>query len=142
MAYEEWRDLYLQGKLNSDQEQFFKPRPAEALYDVEADPFELNNLAKDKEYREVLLTMRAAMREQVQSMPDLSFIPEPVLYNEAANNPVAYGQKNKKRISALVNLADMSLRPLEKGKKFIDKAIASKDPLRRYWAMILCSSFG
>ncbi len=50
------------GGLNADQMRIFEaPRPEEELYDVVADPFELNNLAGDAAYEEALLTMRARM---------------------------------------------------------------------------------
>ncbi len=75
LAYEEWRDLYKAGKLTPEQAQFFEPRPVEALFDVESDPFELKNLAGERQLREVLISMRVALRERERGMPDLSFIP-------------------------------------------------------------------
>ncbi len=142
LAYEEWRDLYEAGKLTPEQAQFFESRPPEALFDVEADPFELKNLAKDPKNQELLLEMRNAMKQQVRSLPDLSFIPEPVLYEEAAKNPVAYGQKNKNRIKQLANVADLNIRPFKKVHVMLNRALSSEDPLKRYWALIVCSSFG
>ncbi|MEX0321768.1 MAG: sulfatase-like hydrolase/transferase [Puniceicoccaceae bacterium] len=142
LAYEEWRDLYEAGKLTPEQAQFFEPRPAEALFDVEADPFETVNLAGKRKYREKLVEMRKAMKEQVRALPDLSFIPEPVLYTDAAKNPVAYGQKHKKRISQLANVADLNLRPFKNATEPLDKALSSNDALKRYWGLVICSSFG
>ncbi|NDV61498.1 sulfatase-like hydrolase/transferase [Puniceicoccales bacterium CK1056] len=142
LAYEEWRELYKAGKLTSEQAQFFEARPVEALYDLDQDPFELKNLAGDRKYREVLKSMREALQEQVKSMPDLSFIPEPVLFAEAANDPSAYGQNKKKQIARLVGTADLSLKPFKKARKGLARALESKDPLKRYWALIACSSFG
>ncbi|HEX9428736.1 MAG TPA: heparan N-sulfatase, partial [Candidatus Polarisedimenticolia bacterium] len=40
---------------------FLKPRPAEELYDVEADPFELKNLAADQAQARTLQEMRAIL---------------------------------------------------------------------------------
>ena len=142
LAYEEWRDHYKAGKLTPEQAQFFEPRPAEALYDLEADPFELHNLCGQPEHREVLKSMRQAMQGQVSSMPDLSFIPEPFLFKEAADNPVAYGQAQKERIGQLIRIADLSLKPFAKAQKGIDRALAATDPLKRYWGWVVCSSFG
>ncbi|MEM8485473.1 MAG: sulfatase [Bacteroidota bacterium] len=55
------------GALNADQLRIFNaPRPSEELYDVVADPFELENLVGSSSHQEVLLNMRArlaAMRE-------------------------------------------------------------------------------
>lgn len=141
LAYEEWRDLYRAGKLNPGQAQFFEPRPAEALFDLETDPFELNNLANNASHREVLQSMRAALREQVRTMPDLSFIPEPVLYKEAADNPVEYGRKNKVRIQQLNAVIDQSLRPFSHAEPVLQRSFSSGDPLKRYWALVACSIF-
>ena len=44
-------ELHETGKLNADQEKWFKyPRPEIEFYDVQADPHELNNLADDPKY--------------------------------------------------------------------------------------------
>ena len=40
---------------------FVKPRPAEELYDADADPHELRNLAGDPGHAEVLKRMREAL---------------------------------------------------------------------------------
>jgi arylsulfatase A-like enzyme len=142
LAYEEWRELHKAGKLTPEQAQFFEPRRAEALYDLEKDPFEMNNLVGDREHREILKSMRFALRDHVKAMPDLSFIPEPVLYAEAAENPLQYGQENKKRIGQLVNVSNLNLRRFDKVEEAIKKALEAQDPLKRYWAWIVCSSFG
>jgi hypothetical protein len=142
LAYEEWRDLYKAGKLTPEQAQFFEPRPAEALFDLEADPFETRNLAKKSDYEAVLQEMRKLMKQRVRQLPDLSFIPEPVLYAEAAKNPVAYGKENRKRIGQLANVADLNIRTIRNVHVGLNKALSSEDPLKRYWGMIVCSSFG
>jgi hypothetical protein len=40
---------------------FWSPRPVEELYDCDADPHELKNLAGDQRYAEILVAMRAAL---------------------------------------------------------------------------------
>ncbi|GAB3649909.1 sulfatase [Echinicola sediminis] len=43
--------MYLEGKLNEDQAKFFAPtKPEFELYDIQKDPYELNNLAYDKKF--------------------------------------------------------------------------------------------
>jgi len=42
---------------------FFEPRPAEELYDLENDPWEQENLAKDPGHRETLERLRTALEE-------------------------------------------------------------------------------
>lgn len=57
------RELHAQGKLSQLHEQLlFSPtRPAEELYDVQADPFEIRNLAGDPQFRSTLETLRARL---------------------------------------------------------------------------------
>ncbi len=52
------------------------PSAAEELYDTQADPDEINNLADDPAYQEVLIHMRAATDAWIKRTGDLSAIPE------------------------------------------------------------------
>ena len=142
LAYEEWRDMYHAGKLNAAQRQFFEARPVEALYDIERDPHEINDLSDKPENADVLKDLRRRLARKVKSLPDLSFLPEPVMLAEAMDNPVEYGQANRKRIQKLVEVADLSLLPFSKARGKIVRFLSSKDPAARYWALIACSSFG
>lgn len=142
LAYKEWKQLYDAGKLNKIQRQFFETRQPEALYDLEKDPYETHNLINDSSYETVLKDLRYSLKEKVTSMPDLSFYPEPYLLENGLGNPVAFGQKNKSDIAELVDIADLSLNLFNKSKNNIRKALESKDPWKRYWSLIVCSSFG
>lgn len=66
------RELHAQGKLNELQEKLlFSPvRPAEELYDVQADPFETVNLAGDPKYRQTLETLRARLDRWMKETKD------------------------------------------------------------------------
>ncbi|UCD52882.1 MAG: sulfatase-like hydrolase/transferase [Phycisphaerales bacterium] len=141
-AYKEWLRLYRTGRLNAEQRQFFEPRPAECLYDLENDPDEVRNLAGDPAHAEVLLELRMLMQRQVKSMPDLSFVPEPVFLKEGKANPVSYGQKQKAAIGRLVEIADLTLRPFSEASGLIAQALDSERASERYWGLITCSAFG
>ena len=142
LAFAEWRELYKQGKLNATQSQFFEPRPAEALYDLAADPHETINLATDPKHQQVLTELRKSLTAHVKSMPDLSFHPESHFVDRGAANPVAFGKTNKASIEMLIDIADLSLLSFEKAQSKIAKALDSKDPWHRYWGYIVCASFG
>jgi len=141
-SYREWRDLYKAGKLNTVQSQFHEARDPEALYDVEKDPYETVNLAKDPAHADTLKSIRARFTEWVKGMPDLSFYPESHLIKAAFENPVKFGQEQKDEIGELVDIADLSLLPFKKAKKRVDAALKSDNHWKRYWGLIVCSSFG
>ncbi|MFQ5731475.1 MAG: sulfatase [Planctomycetaceae bacterium] len=142
LAYAEWRRLYREGKLNATQRQFFEPRAPEALYDLAKDPYETRNLANVPKYAATLADLRRRLSRRVKGMPDLSLFPESALVKGAFANPAAFGRKHKRKIAALVDVADLSLVPFEKAQAGIRVALSSKDPWQRYWGLIACSSHG
>lgn len=77
---QEWRRLAAAKKLDGPQALFFQPpRPFEELYDVTTDPHEIDNLAKNPEFEEVLNQMRRAHTDWTVQTGDLGFLPEPIL---------------------------------------------------------------
>ncbi|MCL7762507.1 sulfatase [Polaribacter sp. Z014] len=142
LGYQQWNTLYKEGKLNKDQSKFFEPKQPEELYNVEVDPYELNNLATKAEYQSVLKSLRKNLNKRVCGMPDLSFYPEFYLINNAFKNPVAFGQKHKKDIKKYIETANLMLLTFDKAKSKLQKGLQSKDPWVRYWSVISCSAFG
>jgi uncharacterized sulfatase len=73
----EWRRLAAEGKLQGPQKHFFTDkRPEEELYDVAADPHEVNNLAGSPKHQDVLKRMRAELQRWQKGTKDLGHIPE------------------------------------------------------------------
>jgi hypothetical protein len=64
------------GKLNKIQSQMFLPRPAESLYDLKNDPWELHNLVNDPDMQPLLDSMREALKENIIRSKDIMFLPE------------------------------------------------------------------
>lgn len=66
-----------QNRLTAVQRLFFAPaRPAEELYDLATDPFEIVNLADELAYEATLLTMREALDEWIVKTGDQGALPE------------------------------------------------------------------
>ena len=80
------------GKLKPEHKRayFQRPRPVLELYDLDADPGELNNVAGRAEFRDIQETLTSAMQEKM--IADYDFIP-PVM-TEARPRPAA-GQKKQ-----------------------------------------------
>jgi hypothetical protein len=72
---EMWR-LHMAGELQGPQNLMFQPRPAEELYDTQADPWETVNLAKDPGYAQELARLRAALDDWIDEAGDMGRIPE------------------------------------------------------------------
>ncbi len=69
--------------LTDVQAQWFRTsKPREELFDVSADPHEINNLADDPAYAEKLKELRTACRQWVAVMNDRNLQPEPELIRQ------------------------------------------------------------
>jgi N-sulfoglucosamine sulfohydrolase len=76
---EMWR-LHVAGELEGPQASLMRTkRPAEELFDTQADPHELDNLAKDPAYKAELKRLRQALDEWQKETGDLGLIPEDVM---------------------------------------------------------------
>lgn len=74
---QEMLELHKRGELDSIQGDWFRPmKPVEELYDVKADPDEIHNLATDPAYHDKLVELRKAFRTWLDTVGDLSYIPE------------------------------------------------------------------
>lgn len=142
LAYREWRELFQAGKLGSDQRQFYDGKPAEMLFDLSADPHEVNDLSSDPAQAGRIEEMRDALTNQLKSLPDLSFFPESQLYSEAMENPVAFGQENIERIEKAIDTANLALLPFGEAREALTTALSAKEPLQRLWAVSSCAAFG
>ncbi|MFW5857254.1 MAG: sulfatase-like hydrolase/transferase [Planctomycetota bacterium] len=72
---EMWR-LHRAGELEGPAARFFQPRPIEELYDTEADPHELENLAADPAHAETKARLAAALDAWRNEVGDLGEVPE------------------------------------------------------------------
>ncbi|MFC1558555.1 sulfatase-like hydrolase/transferase [candidate division KSB1 bacterium] len=74
---QELRRLDAEDKLKGPQILFMsKTKPVEELYDIQADPHEINNLAENPEYKDILEKMRKAVFGWMEDINDLGRIPE------------------------------------------------------------------
>ena len=142
LAYEEWRTLFNAGKLSDPQNQFFLPKAPEALFDCEADPHQVHNLANDPAHAATLQDLRNRLAERMKALPDLSLYSESTLCREAMENPVAFGQAHKNEIATLIDTANLALLPYAEAENKLRRALTSENPHIRYWAAMACTSFG
>ena len=71
------RQLYEEGRLSGAAAAFLAPRrPAEELYDLQADPHETRNLAEDPAHRRTLEQMRAILDRWIRETGDQGQYPE------------------------------------------------------------------
>ena len=73
--------LHLTSKLTEEQDLWFRvPKLKEELYDLENDPFELNNLSDNPDYSNKLKNLSDVLDNWIEEIDDLGRIPEKQLY--------------------------------------------------------------
>ena len=78
--------LHLQNKLSEKENLWFRlPKLAEELYDLENDPFELNNLSGDIKFTDQITKFNKILDDWLDEIDDLGKIPEKELVKMIAN---------------------------------------------------------
>jgi arylsulfatase A-like enzyme len=76
-SYNRMRQLFAEGKLTADQSKCMSSqRPAEELYDLQDDPFELHNLVDDPAHHATLVRLRQQLDAWIADTHDQGAIPE------------------------------------------------------------------
>ena len=81
------------------QDQFFAAtKPREELYDVDADPDEVKNLAGDPKFKDKLEELRAALDRWINETKDLGGVSEREPLSEASRRCSRSTSKGKKKV--------------------------------------------
>lgn len=119
---------------------FLEPTKAkEELYDTEADPHEMHNLADDPKFAGELKRMRQAHLDWVLETRDLGLVPEAEINARQAKLGSAWAILSNPEagdlISKLRDAASLSLEGREAAAKMIE-TLQDKDATIRYWACV------
>ena len=135
LAYQDWWHKFISDDLNDVQARFFKPRRPEMLFNIEDDPYEINDLSENIEFKNELEDLRAELDGWIMEMPDLSFFPEYELINSAAEDPIEFGRRKKEQIQRYHEIANLALKKGNSAIERLQQALSSADPFDRYWAI-------
>lgn len=73
-SYQAWDKYVLEQQTDSQWRQPYQAKPAEMLFDLKEDPFELNNLAQDETYKDTLIKLRNAVSQNIRETKDVGFL--------------------------------------------------------------------
>jgi len=142
-ATRSWEEEYKAGRCNPTQSIFWGPKPAEELYDVAKDPYEVNNLAANPAHADVLERMRRALRDWILKIRDTGFLPEGDMVERTAGT-TAYELVRRPGLplERIVETAEMATDRNARHLPELVKRLKDPDSAVRYWAATGCVVLG
>jgi hypothetical protein len=128
-----WQD----GKLTGIHKALWEaPGTAEQLYDLTADPWEINNLAADPAHAEKLGALRDLLKATMKEAKDTGVVPEPLFAALGKPTIAAYVQGGEFDHGKITDLAFTATEIEMENLPRLKAAIASTDPTERYWGIV------
>ncbi|MFM7181426.1 MAG: sulfatase-like hydrolase/transferase [Verrucomicrobiales bacterium] len=134
-----WRQLASEGKLTGTSARYFSPaKPGEELYDNEADPNQVKNLATDPKHRETLERLRTECVRWMKATGDLGLLPEhEMLLRSTGSTPWEIAADPKKNpLDALLEAAALANEMKPANTERLTELLANKDAALRWWGAL------
>lgn len=136
-AWQAWRTLALSGTLEGPPADLWDPHPPrDELYDLAADPWEVNNLVDDPAHAERRATMRAELQAQMREHRDLGLIPEAMYVELGAGASIyRYARSEAFDFEAVLAAAWRTGHRDEASRVAVLAGLADASPVVRYWSL-------
>ncbi|MEI6235809.1 MAG: sulfatase [Planctomycetota bacterium] len=135
-----WEDAYKNHRTDEVTGRFFTLKPAEELYDMDADPDNVVNLAGKPELQKTLEMMRGKLREWQLSIHDTGLIPEAERERRASENKTTIYQMVRDPklydLPAYLDAADLALAKNPANAPRFIEFLSNKDSGVRYWGAV------
>ncbi|MBN1561467.1 sulfatase, partial [candidate division KSB1 bacterium] len=138
-----WENEFKAGRCDDIQSVFWRPKPAEELYDSRNDPWEVNNLAALPQYQQRLARMRADLRDWLLEIRDSGFLPEGALADIAKNGTVYdFVHSAAYELERILPVAEMASDYNAAHLPALREAMRDANPTIRFWGAMGCLVLG
>jgi arylsulfatase A-like enzyme len=128
------------GALNEEQQKLWNPKPVEELYDLQADPQELNNVAANADFAGIKQQLKEQMDHWMVEHKDFGLLPEAeYMIRSQHSSPYEYA-RNREDYQAASILASANMVGTATQSQCVGK-LANPDSGVRYWATMALMQF-
>jgi N-sulfoglucosamine sulfohydrolase len=138
-----WEAEFKAGRLNEIQGKFWNQKPAEELYNSGNDLWEVNNLADDPKYKDVLQRMQKACKDWQLEIHDAGFLPESE-FVEISKIGTTYDFVRSEKYN-LEQIIDVANKATSRDEAHLDELVMlmeDNDKFVRFWAVTGCLVLG
>lgn len=131
-----WKERFDQGGLPELQTRFWKPKPAEELYDLSTDRWETVNLNGSAKHADIKKKLAEAQQAWLIQTRDLGFIPEGERQAKAGSRSPkdAFADENDYPVRAVIQAANAATR-FGKNVESTTPLLESPNAVLRYWGV-------
>ena len=139
-----WQSAWGAGELPSKFNRLWEsPQPVERLFDTQADPWEVNNLADSPEHAERLRAMRQKLRTRMAAVHDTGIVAEGLFPSLASGGTLHdYVRSNRYPQSEILELAFLASESSTENLPALVAALDHAHPCARYWGALGCMILG
>lgn len=138
-----WEDSFKAGECNEAQSAFWNQKPPEELYDVTLDPWEVNNLAGDSKYTEVLERMRKETNRWMTEIRDTGLMPEGEMSTKNSTQySFDFAHSNAYRIPEILKAANVATLRDRSNLRELKEFMEHENATVRYWGATGCLILG
>lgn len=139
----ELRRLNSEGKLKNDEAWLLSERtPAEELYDLSADPHQMNNLSESADHADTVIRMRKILYTRMQEIRDTGILPETEMRKRYAQGPYeGIRDLSESEYGAILDAARLVGMGSEHSGQLIN-SLSHEDSAVRYWAAVGFAAMG
>ncbi len=133
-AFRALRRAKAAGLNNEEQNKLWKAKPLEELYDLKADPYELNNIADHEDLQETKTELKAALHAWMEETRDLGLLAEAeYMIRSQASTPYDYARSSAYQTDELIATAELVG---TQDAAAITATLAHEDSGLRYWGVM------
>ena len=110
----------------------YKPKPTEMLFDLQSDPWEMNNLAADPAQAATKARLNAALSKHLRDTGDIGFFPQSE--RRAHDDLLAYAQQRPAMVEEILDAVELAGQAQANDIPRLSRLLQSPEPTVRYWA--------
>ncbi|MDN3690498.1 sulfatase-like hydrolase/transferase [Cyclobacterium jeungdonense] len=129
---------YEEGKTDAIQSQFYLPKPEEQFFDTDADPWQVDNLVRERAYQKTLANLSRRLDRWMVETRDLGLIPEPMFHEFAGENGdyatlYEFAQSKEYPIRKILDAAKLASTPSPENLPQLIGYLQDPNPIIRFW---------